>query len=157
MPCEANAAAQTVFLTELTTLVTDVAAGEALLCRRGPSHPRSTRARCLTGKARALLSVSGSERVNIHAALNAAHPDQARIYVVCDDARYYKNRELASWLADKPLYQVFLPPYSPNLNLIERLWKFVRQKIINTTFCRPEGAFKTTVLCFFDQLPEFGP
>lgn len=46
-----------------------------------------------------------------------------------------------------------MPPYLPNLNLTERLWKFPRQKIIS----RPEGAFKTAVLRFFDQLPEFGP
>lgn len=124
MPCEANAAVQTAILTELTALVADVAAGEALLCRRGPSHPRSTRARCPTGKARALLPVSSRERVNLHAALNAhaptqvhldeiervdaqstrwlyekllaAHPDQARICVICDNARYYKKRGLVS-------------------------------------------------------------
>ena len=53
--------------------------------------------------------------------------------------------------------QVFLPPYSPNLNLIERLWKFLRQKIINTAFYRTKGPFKTAVLDFFDRLPEFGP
>ena len=59
--------------------------------------------------------------------------------------------------------QVFLPPYSPNLNLIspnlnliERLWKFLRQKIINTAFYRTKGQFKTAILDFFDRLPEFG-
>lgn len=188
LPCEANAAAQTAFLTELTTLLTDVATGEAVLYYADAAHPthntRCTRAWCATGKERPLLTVSGRERVNLNAALNAhaptqvhldetgrvdaqstrrlyekllaAHPDTPRIYVVCDNARYYKNQELTEWLADKPLEQVFLPPYSPNLNLIERLWKFLRQKIINTTFYRPKGAFKTAVLHFFDRLPEFG-
>ena len=64
---------------------------------------------------------------------------------------------LNAWLADKRLVQVFLPPYSPNLNLIERLWKFLRQKIINTSFFRTKGQFKTAVLDFFDRLNEFGP
>jgi len=63
---------------------------------------------------------------------------------------------LSAWLADQRIRQVFLPPYSPNLNLIERLWKFLRQKIINTTFYRTKGAFKTAILDFFDRLPEFG-
>lgn len=188
VPCEANAAAQTAFLTNLTTLLADVATGEAVLYYADAAHPthntRCTRAWCQTGEARALLTVSGRERVNLNAALNAhaptqvhldetervdaqstrrlyekllaAHPDTPRIYVVCDNARYYKNKELTAWLADKPLQQVFLPPYSPNLNLIERLWKFLRQKIINTTFYRTKGAFKTAVLRFFDRLPEFG-
>ena len=52
--------------------------------------------------------------------------------------------------------QVFLPPYSPNLNLIERRWKFLRQKIINTALYRTKGQFKTAVLDFFDRLSEFG-
>ena len=76
--------------------------------------------------------------------------------VVCDNARNYKNKALNPWLIDKLLVQVFLPPYSPNLNLIERLWKFLRQKIINTAFYRTKGQFKTAVLNFFDRLPEFG-
>ena len=51
--------------------------------------------------------------------------------------------------------QVFLPPYSPNLNLIERLWKYVRQKIINTCFYRTKGQFRQAVLDFFTRLAEF--
>ena len=72
--------------------------------------------------------------------LLTAHPDKARIYVICDNARYYKNKELRTWLADKPLCQVFLPPYSPNLNLMERFWKYLRQKIINTPFTAPKAS-----------------
>ena len=40
--------------------------------------------------------------------------------------------------------------------LMDRLWKFLRQKIINTAFDRTKGQFKTAVLDFFDRLPEFG-
>ena len=43
------------------------------------------------------------------------------------------------------------------MNLIERLWKFLRQKISDTAFYRTKGQFKTAVLDFFDRLPEFGP
>ena len=77
--------------------------------------------------------------------------------MVCDNARYYKNKELRAWLADKPIVQVFLPPYSPNLNLIEQLWKFLRQKIINTTFYRTKGEFRHAVHDFFTRLTEYGP
>lgn len=76
--------------------------------------------------------------------------------MVCDNARSYKNRELAQWLLDKPLLPVFLPPYSPNLNLMERLCKFLRQKIINATFYRTKGSFRQAVLGFFHRLDEFG-
>jgi transposase len=188
VPCQANAVAQADFLDELAVLEAHVERGEAVLYYADAAHPthntRSTRAWCQVGQERPLLTVSGRERVNLNAALNAyeptqvlldetscvnaqstkrlyeqllaAHPDQARIYVVCDNARYYKNKELRAWLADKPICQVFLPPYSPNLNLIERFWKYLRQKIIHTTFYRTKGAFRTAVLDFFTRLPEFG-
>ena len=189
VPCQADAGAQADFLDELAVLEAHVERGEAVLYYADAAHPthntRCTRAWCAVGQERPLLTVSGRERVNLNAALNAykptqvlldetscvnaqstkrlyeqllaAHPDKARIYVVCDNARYYKNKELRAWLADKPICQVFLPPYSPNLNLIERFWKYLRQKIINTTFYRTKGQFRTAVLDFFTRLPEFGP
>jgi transposase len=172
----------------LAVLEAHVERGEAVLYYADAAHPthntRCTRAWCAVGQERPLLTVSGRERVNLNAALNAyeptqvlldettcvnaqstrrlyeqllaAHPDKVRIYVVCDNARYYKNKELRAWLAEKPICQVFLPPYSPSLNLIERFWKYLRQKIINTTFYRTKGQFRTAVLDFFNRLPEFG-
>ena len=52
--------------------------------------------------------------------------------------------------------QVFLPSYSPNLNLMERLWKLLRRKIIDPHFYRTKGAFKAAVLAFFNRLDEYG-
>jgi len=136
------------------------------------------------GQERPLLTVSGRERVNWNAALNAyeptqvlpdetpcvnaqssrrlyeqflaTHPDKARIYVICDNTCYCKNKKW-TWLAGKLIYQVFLPPYSPNLNLIECFWKSLRRKIINTTFYHTKEQFRTAVLDFFNRLPEFEP
>ena len=189
VPCQADAAAQTAFVADtLAPLLAAAEAGEAVVYFADAAHPthntRATHVWTETGKERPLLTVSGRERVNLNAALNAhcpsqvhldetdcvnaqstqrlyekllrAHPD-GPVYVICDNARYYKNKVLQTWLAGKRLVQVFLPPYSPNLNLIERLWKFLRQKIINTAFYRTKGQFKTAVLDFFDRLPEFGP
>ena len=149
-----------------------------------PTHnTRATHVWTQTGKERPLLTVSGRERVNLNSALNAVAPTQIHVdetdcvnaqsaqrlyeqllaahpegpvYVVCDNACYYKNKALTAWLADKRLVQVFLPPYSPNLNLIERLWKFLRQKIINPCFYRSKGQFKAAVLAFFNRLDEYG-
>lgn len=189
VPCEADAERQAAFLAErLQPLLQAAEAGQALVYFADAAHPthntRCTRAWTEKGVPRPLLTVSGRERVNLNAALNAhcptqvhldestcvnaqstrrlyeqllaAHPDGRPIYVVCDNARYYKNKELTAWLADKPIVQVFLPPYSPNLNLIERLWKFLRQKIINATFYRTKGQFRQAVLGFFHRLDEFG-
>ncbi|AMJ65008.1 hypothetical protein AXW84_05905 [Hymenobacter sp. PAMC 26628] len=86
--------------------------------------------------------MNAQSTLRLYEQLLTAHPDKERIFVVCDNARYYNNKELRQWLADTPIVQVFLPFYSPNLNLMERLWKYLRQKIINTTFYRTKGEFR---------------
>ena len=142
VPCQADAGAQADFLDELAVLEAHVERGEAVLYYADAAHPthntRGTRAWCAVGQERPLLTVSGRERVNLNAALDAyaptqvlldetncvnaqstkrlyeqlltAHPDKARIYVICDNARYYKNKALRTWLADKSICQVFLSP-----------------------------------------------
>ncbi len=99
--------------------------------------------------------VNAQRTQRLYEQLLAAHPT-GPVYVICDNARYYKNKALNAWMAKKRLVQVFLPTYSPNRNLIERLWKFLRQKIIDTAFYRTKGLFKAAVLDFFDRLPVFG-
>ena len=45
-----------------------------------------------------------------------------------DNAKYYSKPCVTAWLARHPQFRLkFLPPYSPNLNLIERLWKLLRE------------------------------
>ena len=188
VPCQADAGLQAAFLADtLGPLLKAAQAGTAAVYFADAAHPthntRSTYVWTETGKERPLLTVSGRERVNLNAALNAVVPTQVHVdetdcvnaqsarrlyeklllahpegpvYVICDNARYYKNNELGAWLAGQRLVQVFLPPYSPNLNLIERFWKFLRQKIIDPCFYRTKGAFKTAVLAFFNRLEEFG-
>jgi hypothetical protein len=49
-----------------------------------------------------------------------------------DRARYYGSPVVKDWLRRHPEFELEpLPPYSPNLNLIERLWKFLRQRALS--------------------------
>ena len=149
-----------------------------------PTHnTRSTHAWIRKGADRTLLTVSGRDRVNINGALNAhdvtdvlfdetdsvnaqstqalfeqmisKNPTATTIFVLSDNARYYKNKALQEWLVDKPIQQIFLPPYSPNLNLIERLWKFLRKKVINTQFYRTKQEFRTAIMDFFNNIETY--
>ena len=52
-----------------------------------------------------------------------------RIHIVLDNARYQKCEMISSLAKELAIDLVFLPPYSPNLNLIERLWKFTKGKL----------------------------
>ena len=63
------------------------------------------------------------------AALLERYPYQ-EITLVVDNAPWYKSKSLASFLAANPrLSLFFVPPYSPELNPVENLWKWMKSKI----------------------------
>ncbi len=67
------------------------------------------------------------------------------ITLVLDNARYQKCavvQDLADALGIELLY---LPPYSPNLNLIERLWKFVKKKCLYAQYYEDFSLFSGAI------------
>ncbi|WP_462374530.1 transposase [Segatella buccae] len=82
-------------------------------------------------------------------AFTRGHPEGSCIYIISDNARYYHNKELKEWAEGTRIRQIFLPPDSPNLNLIERLWKILRKKVINTGFYRSKEVFRRAVKKIF--------
>ena len=54
--------------------------------------------------------------------------------VVLDNARYQKCALVTDKAAELGIQLIFLPTYSPNLNLIERVWKFVKAEVINARY-----------------------
>lgn len=81
-------------------------------------------------------------------AKNATTP----ITLILDNARYqrcYVVTELAKALEIELL---FLPPYSPNLNLIERLWKLVKKECLNSTYYESFVLFRQSIQTFFTTM-----
>lgn len=76
------------------------------------------------------------------------------ILVICDNAPYYFNEAILTYLQSSKIELIFLPTYSPNLNLIERLWKFLRKKVINTEYYARFKDFKDAVLGFLENLTD---
>jgi transposase len=54
------------------------------------------------------------------------------ITLVLDNARYQRCRLVQDLAKELGIELLFLPSYSPNLNLIERLWKFVKKEVLNS-------------------------
>ena len=50
---------------------------------------------------------------------------------------------------------VYLPPYAPNLNLIERLWWFFKKKALWNTHYRTLADFRAAIRAFFDNLSQW--
>jgi len=51
------------------------------------------------------------------------------IHLILDNARYQKCKVVQELAAELKITLVYIPPYSPNLNLIERLWKFTKSRL----------------------------
>jgi len=56
------------------------------------------------------------------------------IKIVLDNARYQRCNAVINHAAKVGVELIFLPTYSPNLNLIERLWKFVKAEVLNAAY-----------------------
>jgi transposase len=76
------------------------------------------------------------------AALNFGVP----LTVVLDNARSQRCAQVVMLAASLQLELGFLPPYSPNLTLIERLWKFVKKQCLYSTYYADFAAFKTAIV-----------
>jgi transposase len=77
-------------------------------------------------------NINGEQFVNLLRLLRAVHPEAERLVLYLDRARYYGAPVVKAWLRRHPEFELVpLPTYSPNLNLIERLWKFVRKEALS--------------------------
>ena len=81
-----------------------------------------------------------------------AYPTKKKIHVFCDNAAYYRNARVAQYLKTSKIDLHFLPPYSPNLNPIERLWKWMKERVIYNTYYSEFEDFRLSIFGFFKTL-----
>ena len=89
--------------------------------------------------------------------LQAKHPRATVIYVIVDNARYYRCKWLKEMLKGTKIKLIFLPRYSPNLNLIERYWKFFKKMVLNNRYYETFEEFKRACESFFRKWKEYLP
>jgi transposase len=86
----------------------------------------------------------------------ARYAQYSTIYLIADNARYHKCQELEAFLATQSQIKMwYLPPYSPNLNLIERLWKLMHEKTIHGKFFDSLAKFKAAIHDFFQNIHRY--
>ena len=82
--------------------------------------------------------------------------DKNKIYLILDNAPYYKNKKITEYIKNNPkLRIIYLPPYSPNLNLIERLWRLMRKEKMSIQYYENFASFKKSLLHFFENTNLF--
>ena len=71
--------------------------------------------------------------------------------LVLDNARYQKCKVVTELAESLGIELLYLPPYSPNLNLIERLWKLVKKKCLYSRYYENFTDFKKSISDFLVQ------
>ena len=134
------------------------------------------------GEERWIKTNTGRQRVNINGALNLEdltvvtrleetinadkmillikdieeNQPQGEIYLILDNARYNHAIKVTEYVKQSGrIHLVFLPPYSPNLNIIERLWLFLHQKILYDKYYPTFSQFKEAVENFFKNFDQY--
>ena len=77
--------------------------------------------------------------------LRALHGGEP-ITLVLDNARYQRCKKVMDHAAMWGIDLLFLPGYSPNLNLIERLWKFIKKDCLNGRYYPTHQQFQQAIL-----------
>lgn len=83
------------------------------------------------------------------------HPT-GKIVMILDNARIHHAKLIQPFLEENQdrFQLVFLPPYSPELNLVEGLWKWMKETIINNVFYSRVQDIRKNVRNFVKQLSE---
>ena len=134
------------------------------------------------GEPRVLKTNSGRQRLNLHGALHAETHEitviesdtvntdstiqlieildqkyflSKEILLIADNAKYHYSKRVQEALKDHPKVRfVFLPSYSPNLNLIERLWGFFKKHVLHNQYHKDIRSFRRSCIEFFRNIDQ---
>jgi transposase len=175
MPAKANPAAQSAFLkTSLEPRIREAAEGSRTLLFMDAAHFvwqlytgvlwRITRIFIPAASGRTRISVLGaydpirnkltkivnrsyiasSDVVKLLEQIRTVYHKQA-VTVVLDNAKYQRCNAVKEKASALNIELLFLPSYSPNLNLIERLWRFVKKECLYSKYYRTANEFETAI------------
>lgn len=95
--------------------------------------------------------VNGATTAAFFDLLKAAYPEAPKIHIILDQSGYHRSLVVKEAAAEKNIELHFLPPYSPNLNPIERLWKVMNEEVRNNVFFASAKDFRAAISGFFEH------
>jgi transposase len=180
-PCKANLEKQEEFITQYKELKENLIKEDQIYFMDGVHPQHNTIASygwIKKGQTKQLKTNNGRKRTNINGALNLATKEllyvedqrinsqtmiallvlilekqkQGKIHIILNNARYYHSIIVKEFLKEHPrIVLKFMPPYSPNLNIIERLWKILKKKVVYNKFYLKFEDFRKQIIHFLDN------
>ena len=83
------------------------------------------------------------------------YPKTDTIHAILDNARYHYAKSVIEKAEELKIKLIFLPSYCPNLNLIERLWKFLKKKLKKNKFYNTFEKFIDAIYKFFKNISQY--
>lgn len=187
LPHKADTELQKQFIEEYNQLKQDVGDDEPILFMDAVHPTQATKLAygwIRTGKTKYVGTTASRTRLNIVGAIQLGHIAEAitsqyetinaasimnfmdkirekydtkTVHLILDQSGYHRSSLLPEYALKRNIKLHFLPPYSPNLNPIERLWKVMNEKVRNNRCFKGAKDFKEAINRFFDDiLPSVG-
>ena len=104
-----------------------------------------------------LITVSNTDYINAESVCELLRQIKKQhkkkpITLILDNARYQRCKKVIELSAALHIELLFLPPYSPNLNRIERFWKLVKKKCLYSKYYPDFLLFKNAISSFIDNV-----
>lgn len=179
IPAKADEAKQLAFIDYYQNLKTETPQGEPILFIDSVHPTMETKASSgwiRTGQDKPLFTTASRTRLNLTGAINlanmqindgsyetinalstieflnlvkAAYPLAPCIHIILDQSGYHRSDEVKNYAGHYGFKLHYLPPYSPNLNPIERWWKVMNEKVSNNRFFSSAKEFRASISGFF--------
>lgn len=180
VPAKADLAKQEEFIEKYIGLVADTPANEPILFMDSAHPTMATKVVCgwiRKGIDKPIAQTASRTRVNVMGAieltsmnvvscrpdyvnaettvaffdqLKAAYPVAPSIHIILDQSGYHRSHLVREEALKRNIVLHYLPPYSPNLNPIERVWKVMNEHVRNNVFFTSAKHFRDVISEFFE-------
>jgi transposase len=185
VPAKADAAAQQTFMDDYSELKSTLSSEEVLyfVDSSHPSHQTQLAYGWIKkGQRKAVKMTNCQKRLNLIGGINLtghqieyrqvdwvntesiqdfltqlieSNPLAKKIHIIWDNAGYHKSEAIRKFVSERKICLHYLPPYSPNLNPIERLWKVMHEQVTYNRYYPKLADFTKGILDFFTNIGKY--
>lgn len=97
-------------------------------------------------------TIDAASTVGFLAQVRNSYPKTKKIHIILDNSGYHRSKDVKNFCENHKIKLHFLPPYSPNLNSIERLWKLMNERVRNNYCFSSPAEFREKINGFFTEI-----